>query len=78
LGDKFALPTDKIFGVVLDKADKSILFQGQTATTRGSGTQANTSITLPTGKTMTNVGATYFSYLRADGSEVSNSVARVF
>jgi hypothetical protein len=72
-GDRFALPTDNIFILILDSDGNKIKYAGQATQLRGSAaTQTVTG-------TFQNIGAVsgdahvYAAYLRNDGSEVSNS-----
>jgi len=73
VGDKFALPTDKIYALSLDATGKQILYSGMTSVVRGSGATVAVPITYKDATAASAVKHTYFSYLRADGSEVSNS-----
>lgn len=70
-GDRYGMPTDKIYVLITEALSNTILFQGETTGTRGN--QATTTISI-TGMSGTAAAyAVFVSYLRADGSEVSDS-----
>ena len=73
IGDKYALPTDKIYAVGLHQTNLTPLFQGDTGVTRGASATTIVPLTFPDTTALGNCGKVYISYLRADGSEVSNS-----
>lgn len=68
-GDKYALPTDEVYALVINETKNQIVFQGDAGVKR---TAAG--FTKPmTGVTSGDTIGIYISYLRADGSEVSMS-----
>jgi len=71
--DRFGLPTDRIFIVALDEGHRAAGAAVITNSTRGS--QPTTQLSVPYNPTMDPTGDVYVyaGYLRADGSEVSNS-----
>ena len=73
IGDRFALPSDNIFILILDSMDMSPRFAGQVAQTRGSNATVNVSGNLQNTDVIKGDTVVYAAYLRADGSEVSNS-----
>lgn len=71
-GDRYALPTDIIYLLIVNKTDGEVLYQGSTGITRQTGGGVITPISsLPVGDD----AQWYVSYLRADGSEVSDSAS---
>ena len=78
VGDRYALPTDKIYCLVLGDDHKTPLFAGQTSATRGAGATAQFTANDVLGGADVGVSMVYCSYLRTDGSEVSNSYAREY
>ena len=75
VGDRYALPTDKIYALLLDVADNRPLFAGQVTQTRGSSATVNITaemLDVPDGDHSL---CLFVSYLRSDGSEVSNSAS---
>lgn len=74
-GDRYALPTDKIYALVVDKTTGAVVYQGDTGNVR----TAN-QIELKLSKTPTsgNKLEIYISYLHADGSEVSETAYKEF
>ena len=73
IGDRFALPTDNIYLLIMDGNDLKPRFAGQVAQTRGSGSTVNVSGSLQDITSMAYETAIFAAYLRNDGSEVSNS-----
>ena len=77
VGDRFALPTDRIF-VLAYNADLDVIgFSGQTAATRGAGATVSVPVTIGNSLSPVQCSFYFISYLRSDGSEVSNSLAYV-
>ena len=75
VGDRYALPTDKIYALLLDAADNRPLFAGQVTQSRGSSATVNITaemLEVPDGGHSL---CLFVSYLRSDGSEVSNSAS---
>lgn len=77
VNDRFALPTDRLYVVAIDNVSQDVGAAEITAQTRGAG--ASTNVTFSTKANWTRGGDAYFygGYLRADGSEVSNSASIV-
>lgn len=73
VGDRFALPTDNIYVVLLDETMQVPIFAGMTSATRGTGTTVTFTVDLKTGWEVSGIASYYAAYLRSDGSEVSNS-----
>ena len=69
-GDRYALPTDKVFALVVRADNSEVLYQGDTGKVRTDSTfTLEFSNTVPSGKEI----FVYLSYLRADNTEVSTS-----
>lgn len=68
--DRYGLPTDKVYALAVHALNGKILFQGDTGATRSDDTQT---ITFESRQSMTNGIHLYVSFLRADGTDVSNS-----
>jgi hypothetical protein len=68
--DRYGLPTDKVYALVLNQISGRILFQGDTGATRSDETH---SISFDGTQPSTSGIHVYVSFLRADGTEVSNS-----
>jgi len=71
--DRFALPTDRIAVVVIDSASKRVGYGQVTVSTRGSSASTSVTVTLPANYVIDGDACCIVGYLRADGSEVSNS-----
>ena len=68
--DRYGLPTDKLYALVVDKTNGNVLFSGDTGTVR---TSQIVDVQF-TQETSTGDNAiVYAAFLRADGSEVSNT-----
>ena len=78
VGDRFALPTDNIFVLAYSDADSKVIFAGQAVGQRGSSAGASATFTVPVGTVDTDIEIGSVAYLRADGSEVSNSKTVIF
>lgn len=72
-GDRFALPTDNIFIAWFDAASGKVAAAGQTSAVRGAGSTASATITAAPTTDITNIFDVFVSYMRTDGTEVSNS-----
>ena len=68
--DRYGLPTDKVYALVVNQTTKKVLFQGDTGATRSDETK---SIDFEVSQPTTNGIHVYVSFLRADGTEVSDS-----
>lgn len=68
-GDKYALPTDKVYALVINETKGSVVFQGDTGVQRSAAGFTKPLTGVSTGDTI----GIYISYLRLDGSEVSTS-----
>lgn len=70
--DRYGMPTDKLYVLATGNSGNHVVWQGETSATRGNST--TTSITLTGVDLQANSIAVYVAYLRADGSEVSDSL----
>lgn len=68
--DRYGLPTDKVFALIVATDDNKIIFQGDTGATRSENSKA---ITFTESVAEDDGLAAFVAFLRADGSEVSNS-----
>lgn len=68
-GDKYALPTDKVYALIVNETKGTIVFQGDSGAVRTAAGFTKPLTGVSTGDTI----GIYISYLRADGSEVSTS-----
>lgn len=68
--DRYGLPTDKVYALVINQTGKKILFQGDTGAKRSDETK---SIDFEVSQPTTSGIHVYVSFLRADGTEVSDS-----
>ncbi len=68
--DRYGLPSDKIYGLIVGSTSRKVLFAGDTGATRQDGDFEVELSDIPSTETHLKV---YMSFLRADGSEVSNS-----
>lgn len=73
LTDRFALPTDKLFIAVTGAGFTEVGFAGQTSQTRTSNATVQVTVALDAQLDITGDVRAWAAYLRADGSEVSNS-----
>jgi hypothetical protein len=68
--DKLALPTDKVYALVVGQESGTIGFNGDTGATRS---ELTVEIPMEDGKFSGETVRVYVAFLRADGSEVSNT-----
>lgn len=69
-GDRYGLPTDELYLLAVDNTTGAILYQGKTSATRASGA---VTLTLDEETETGQKVNVYVAFLRADGSEVSNT-----
>lgn len=69
-GDRYALPTDKLYVLLYNSTTNTILFQGDTGKTRADGSWG---YTFDEEQESGNHLVIYLAFLHADGSEVSNT-----
>lgn len=73
--DKLALPTDKVYALVVSQGDGRIGFNGDTGATRSALT---VEVPMADGEFSGEAVRVYVAFLRADGSEVSNTGSATF
>ena len=71
--DRFALPTDRLAVVIIDSANARVRSSSVTTTTRSTNTSCQVTATLDSAAAFDGTAQYYVSYVRADGTEVSNS-----
>ena len=73
VNDRYALPTDRIAITIIDSEGAKVRYAQVTASTRGSSTTTSCSCALDSAANFGGDSVFTASYVRADGSEVSNS-----
>ena len=73
-GDKFGLPSDLIYVAWLDPYNSIVKFVGQTTAVRGASASTTLQVTAAPAVANEDANDVYVTYLRTDGSEVSNSI----
>ena len=76
-GDRYALPSDKVYCLVLCDDGKTAAYAGQTSATRGASATSQFTAAGANNVATGEPVCAYVAYLRSDGSEVSNSASYV-